>query len=647
LKFDEYHLIDELTKIQKATLVKSADKAASQAISQAAQAEARAEARLRKVEEQHRVEMEQMAVKLKLERDAAREDARRHFLRGVTHQEEAMKAELARKAAELAKEMVIAHNEVAEPHHTITQVTSSPPAAAAKSTPDATSTSDAAFTPSLMSLDGSSFVAASTPVIETVVVRAPSLLRRVLTGIASPFTARNTTSAASPPKSPSVSESPSSLGQLPSSRKRPAPEAEQPQYESPHVPTTPTPMPRAAPSSLRVPATMPTTLSTISERTEPSETDDVTQRATSYATPSRTRSINKVRAARQSLGKPSSRISSSSSKIVPREPNADVRQTKLKQQQRQLAEESNKENRDSTASNSPVPAPRATKRVKIYHLKAIPHNRPGDSEGTFRFPDLDSDDEMEVDIDAALRSNIFEESESNIAEQQAQVAKEQARIAKEKAQLEQQKQQEQLARDRAQLAREREQLLIDKAQFAKEQALASASPRVDSVRDEQEHASLRQSTNSTALSNKDTSFVPSASSATASGGVVHQLKVDLDEKLERRLAAANLRQQNWQVRQWLRECEPCHVDKLQKELEEVVQAQDDFAARELTLPTPQRISEYVEGEFIVEFKLHEWPEGGKYDPAPNYTTEQAAGMLTAFDAAFEHWRQTGEARLPF
>jgi hypothetical protein len=129
--------------------------------------------------------------------------------------------------------------------------------------------------------------------------------------------------------------------------------------------------------------------------------------------------------------------------------------------------------------------------------------------------------------------------------------------------------------------------------------------------------------------------------------VVHQLKVDLDEKLERRLAAANLRQQNWQVRQWLRECEPCHVDKLQKELEEVVQAQDDFAARELTLPTPQRISEYVEGEFIVEFKLHEWPEGGKYDPAPNYTTEQAAGMLTAFDAAFEHWRQTGEARLPF
>jgi hypothetical protein len=388
-------------------------------------------------------------------------------------------------------------------------------------------------------------------------------------------------------------------------------------------------------------------LSTISERTEPSETEDVTPRAPSYATPSRTRSINKVRAARQNLGRPSSRVSTSSSKPVPREPNADLRQTKLKQQQKQLAEESDKENRDLTANNVPVPAFRATKRVKIYHLKTIPHNRPGDSEGTFRFPDLDSDDEMEVDIDAALRSNIFEESESNIAEQHAQVAKEQARIAKEKAQAEQQKQQEQLAKDKAQLARDREQLLRDQAQFAKEQALASASPRVDSVRDEQEHASLSQSTSSTNPSTKDSSLVQSASSATASSGVVHQAKIDLGEKMERRVAAANLRQQNWQVRQWLRECEPCHVDKLQKELEEVEQAQDNFAARELTLPTPQRISEYVEGEPIVEFKVHEWPEGGRYNPEPNFTDEQAAEMLTAFDAAFEHWQQTGEARLPF
>jgi hypothetical protein len=326
-----------------------------------------------------------------------------------------------------------------------------------------------------------------------------------------------------------------------------------------------------------------------------------------------------------------------------------VRQTKLKQQQqqKQLAEESDKENCDLAATNVPVPAFRATKRVKIYHLKTIPHNRPGDSEGTFRFPDLDSDDEMEVDIDAALRSNIFEESESNIAEQQAQSAKEQAKIAREKAQAEHQRQQEQLAKDKAQLARDREQLLIDQARFAKEQALASASPRVDSVRDEQEHASLRQSTSSTTPSARDSSLVQSASSATASSGVVHQVKVDLDEKMERRLAAANLRQQNWQVRQWLRECEPCHVDKLQKELKGVEQAQDDFAARELTLPTPQRISKYVEGEPIVELKLYEFPEGGKYNPEPNFTNKQTTEMLTAFDTAYEHWRRTGEARLPF
>lgn len=53
------------------------------------------------------------------------------------------------------------------------------------------------------------------------------------------------------------------------------------------------------------------------------------------------------------------------------------------------------------------PAPRL-KRVKVDKLIKIPHNRPGESSGTFRVPDLDSDDEMEVDEDCPERSeNMF------------------------------------------------------------------------------------------------------------------------------------------------------------------------------------------------------------------------------------------------
>lgn len=50
---------------------------------------------------------------------------------------------------------------------------------------------------------------------------------------------------------------------------------------------------------------------------------------------------------------------------------------------------------------------RKVKRVKVDHLAEIPHNRPGDSAGTFRVPDIDSDDEMEVYDSVEERSNIF------------------------------------------------------------------------------------------------------------------------------------------------------------------------------------------------------------------------------------------------
>jgi hypothetical protein len=48
------------------------------------------------------------------------------------------------------------------------------------------------------------------------------------------------------------------------------------------------------------------------------------------------------------------------------------------------------------------------KRVKVDDLVAIPHNKPGDVVSTFRVPDIDSDDEMDVDVDEELRANIFE-----------------------------------------------------------------------------------------------------------------------------------------------------------------------------------------------------------------------------------------------
>ena len=47
------------------------------------------------------------------------------------------------------------------------------------------------------------------------------------------------------------------------------------------------------------------------------------------------------------------------------------------------------------------------KKVKVDHLPEIPHNRPGDSSSTFRVPEWDSDDEMEVDERVEVRTNIF------------------------------------------------------------------------------------------------------------------------------------------------------------------------------------------------------------------------------------------------
>jgi hypothetical protein len=68
--------------------------------------------------------------------------------------------------------------------------------------------------------------------------------------------------------------------------------------------------------------------------------------------------------------------------------------------------------------------PRKTKRVKIEHLKEIPHNLPGEPSGSFRLPEIDSDDEMEVDEDVEVIENPFTAADDETPEEtQASPAK--------------------------------------------------------------------------------------------------------------------------------------------------------------------------------------------------------------------------------
>lgn len=78
---------------------------------------------------------------------------------------------------------------------------------------------------------------------------------------------------------------------------------------------------------------------------------------------------------------------------------------------RQLQKELEELKQDADIKDMTAQSARSRKRVKIDNLAAIPHNRPGDSSSTFRVPDIDSDDEMEVDANVEERSNIFEDVE--------------------------------------------------------------------------------------------------------------------------------------------------------------------------------------------------------------------------------------------
>lgn len=91
----------------------------------------------------------------------------------------------------------------------------------------------------------------------------------------------------------------------------------------------------------------------------------------------------------------------------PKEPNADARLAKV-QKIRDLEKELQRLKEDEDIKDIEAHSIHRRKRVKIDDLAVIPHNRPGDSSSTFRVPDYDSDEEIEVEDSMDLSGNMFE-----------------------------------------------------------------------------------------------------------------------------------------------------------------------------------------------------------------------------------------------
>ncbi|GIZ42412.1 hypothetical protein CKM354_000568500 [Cercospora kikuchii] len=259
-----------------------------------------------------------------------------------------------------------------------------------------------------------------------------SIVGSFFKAIASPFLSRRKSQESSTPPQQTPQEK---LGELPASRKRSAPAQQEPDtYTQPQVqsqaqtPISSTPRQQELASERSATYTTPrasttsstqqtaraflmpssknpqqeTSLATITEHTETSE-----QSMAVDPTPIRApRTIAAVR--RQQTP---SRYSHTPQRIwsqtpQPKDTNADRRLEKLrkfKELDAQLqAMKQDEEVKQMTE--------RPLKRVKVDTLVKIPHNRPGDASGTFRMPDIDSDDEMEVDADQETRSNIFDVS---------------------------------------------------------------------------------------------------------------------------------------------------------------------------------------------------------------------------------------------
>ena len=188
---------------------------------------------------------------------------------------------------------------------------------------------------------------------------------------------------------------------------------------------------------------MPTSLSTITEYTEPSTLSSFSESLLT-STPSkapraqpsrgllqapqvtpirkptntpgtmrRSAQLRAARAARDAGGKtPVSSFAARAAAMKPVETNADARLAKM---ERYIALQKELEELQQDTDIQEIESHRV-KRVKIDSLVQIPHNRPGDPSGCFRMPEEDSDDEMEVYASVEEKSNLFEEAEATVTE---------------------------------------------------------------------------------------------------------------------------------------------------------------------------------------------------------------------------------------
>ncbi|KAK4900547.1 hypothetical protein LTR27_002263 [Elasticomyces elasticus] len=162
---------------------------------------------------------------------------------------------------------------------------------------------------------------------------------------------------------------------------------------------------------------VPTSLSTVNEQTEISDITDIDVNISDFSTgllcgttpskPRQRRTVAEARASRLGSTYTPTRQPLSWEKTMrttPSDTNADRRFEKM-ERLRKLQMELSELNADDDVQEMQS---HRLKRVKVDDLEFIPHNRPGDSSGTFRVPDIDSDDEMEVDFDVPERQNVFQ-----------------------------------------------------------------------------------------------------------------------------------------------------------------------------------------------------------------------------------------------
>ncbi|KAK3635232.1 hypothetical protein LTR56_014841 [Elasticomyces elasticus] len=162
---------------------------------------------------------------------------------------------------------------------------------------------------------------------------------------------------------------------------------------------------------------VPTSLSTVNEQTEISDMTDIDVNISDFSTgllcgttpskPRQRRTVAEARASRLGSTYTPTRQPLSWEKnmrTTPSDTNADRRFEKM-ERLRKLQMELSELNADDDVQEMQS---HRLKRVKVDDLEFIPHNRPGDSSGTFRVPDIDSDDEMEVDFDVPERQNVFQ-----------------------------------------------------------------------------------------------------------------------------------------------------------------------------------------------------------------------------------------------